>query len=172
MAKKKSGKKRGNNNAAVLRQVVELPPKEQLKKNEYIISSGKIRKKYASNLEKYLSLGTIDQNQYRAGLRLHQDAVMGGLMAEARGIDYTRFLMPRSAFKEREATEYATDRRKSYREAMYCKDIGRSQREILWHVAILDNDVNSFPGGRDYARVLLRETLTDLANHYKTRNSW
>lgn len=143
--------------------VIELPNAEQIKKGLFKISGGKIRRKYASALEKYFAYGSIDDEQYRAGQRLYEDAYNGGVLSNLKAIDYSKM---RTSTKE-DMSWYVDDKRKKFSNAMFSKEIGRVQREILWHVVIFDEDIIKFDKNRHYAIGLLRETLNELVRHYK-----
>lgn len=150
----------------------ELPTKEHSQKEEFILSEGKVKKKYATNLEKYYYRGSLDIDQYNAGIRLNKDAILGGLFGPGlKGIDYSTFaVVSTTGYREAELSDMQIDRRTSFSNAMHNKEFGRIQRDVLWHVCVMDNDITSFnPASPHYSRVLLSETLHDLHRFYVGR---
>lgn len=150
-----------------MERVIELPTKEQRLKSPYVATEGKVRKKYATVLEEYYGKGYISLDQFNAGERLHADAYHGGVLSQLKAIDYTRAKEAAASVKAlHEISEFKADKHHNFSNAMYNPEIGRVQREILYHICIFDMDASSF-GQRHFAMGLLRETLNELIRYYR-----
>lgn len=144
-------------------EAIVLPTSEFANKIDLIIQNKKIRRKYSCNIDKYNRLGRISDDQYRAGLRLYADAIMGGVLANMKAIDYMR--QPSGGG---DSSWQRAEKHKAFGDAMYKSDLGNLERQMLWHVVIFDNDVSSFHANRHFAAELLKETLATLAEYYKS----
>lgn len=148
--------------------IIELPALEQIKKGLLVVRGGKYRSQYATKLEKYHAGGSISEDQYRAGDRLYQDAYHGGVLNQLKAIDYTKAKEGGRDFKDLEQMSWLrADKHKQFSDAMFCTEIGRVQRDILWWVCIFDCETSGFSDNRNFAIGLLRETLNELARYYK-----
>lgn len=153
----------------------ESPNLNNQEKHEYLQSEGRYRLKYNSNLEKYLDTNVINEDQFRAGMRLYQDAVKGGVLSGIKGQDYTSFMQPRGSGGKRadHISDYVAIKQQEFGNAMYSQELGRKDRQILWHICIEDGDLSSFdPAERStlYARKCLKEALQSLLHHYRGGN--
>lgn len=149
--------------------IIEIPNKQQMNKNEYVVREGKFRKKYATNLERYYAEGILSEDQYRAGDRLYQDAYHGGVLSQIKAIDYTAAKENPGGIKKMEMSWLRADKHKSFSDAMHSTEIGRLGRDILWHICIFDFNIKSFDENRHFASGLLRETLNELVRYYRNQ---
>lgn len=150
----------------------EKPNEFNQQHHQYEIQEGKARRASSSVLEKYQKSGTITAEQARAGQRLYQSAVIGGVLSGIKGQDYTSFTQVRQTGPRgpENMSDYRVEKLEEFRNAMYSREIGRVGREILWHVCIEDGELSNFDRDQKstlYARMLLKETLEDLITHYK-----
>lgn len=154
-----------------MERAIELPNKEQRAKSEYVKSStGPVRRKYATVLEKYFGTGTLDKDQYQAGDRLYQEAYHGGVLSQIKAMDPTRAQMPkdRSYFNSSQMPTEQAYLHKAWSDAFFNQRLGNIQRDVLWWVCICDNEITHFSKNRDYSAGLLRESLNELARYYKS----
>jgi hypothetical protein len=147
----------------------EVPNKEQAAKKEYITTDRGIRAKYESNLHRYLAQGIITEDQFRAGNRLFISATVGGALSGIKGMDPTTMGMTSTGAKG-EMSDYRCEKYMEYLAAMNAPNLGRVNKNILYWVCILDNDLTSFDQSQKndtrYAKRLLAESLTDLVEFY------
>jgi hypothetical protein len=144
-----------------------FPTPEQRSKEQYVIKSGKIRKKYKTVIEKYHASGSLNDSQLSAAETLYCDARIGGVLSNMRSMDYTKLVTPVRGRPGEQSWKQAHHHRR-FLDAMFSPNIGRMNREVLWHVVIMDCEISSFTRiSRSFAAIVLREALTDLAEHYR-----
>lgn len=155
-----------------INRIIDGPTLEQQRRTEYVFSrsDGRFRLKYTSNLEKYYGMGSLDEEQFRAGDKLYQDAYYGGVLSQIKGIDLTRCAIPRdkNAMPASMTSEQAYTH-KSFSDAFFDQKINEEHRNILWWVCICDNTTSSYQRNRQVTIGLLREALNELARIYKSR---
>jgi hypothetical protein len=164
VVEKKKGEK-------TMHRVIEQPNKEQQAKHEYI-NLGKtdatVRRKYASNLEKYHAKDIISKDQYDAGTRLYMDAYHGMVLSGLKGIDPTKATMPRQkGYKPSELTQSQAYAHKRWSEAFHSDRLGEAERDILWCVCILDMGLKEVSDNTAYASGTLRVALNELVRFYR-----
>lgn len=150
---------------------MELPPIEQMK--EFIVKEGRAERKNATVIDKYYVMGTINQEMYRAARKLYEDAYIGGVLSELKGIDPTRFLMPGGgvSYRADEISWMKADKQRQFSQAMNYIDLKAENKDILWHVAIFDFTLYSFNKNTKYTKRLLCESLDILIKHYKVQRN-
>jgi len=154
------------NDQPIDNKMIELPAIEQIRKAMFVVTNGKYRKKYTTVLEKYYCTGIISEAQFNAGTRLYINAYYGGVLSQIKSLDLTKAREIGST-KKHEMSDNQADHHHNFSNAINSKELGRIQKDILWHVCICDEPLNKFSDNKMFASGLLRETLNELIHHYK-----
>ncbi len=147
------------------------PDNWRLKERKDIIEDkGKYRQKYPSNLYKYWVLGSIDDDQYMAGMQLYVDAVIGRVYSGLSAIDYKR--LPSGSYRENlHFTDNQLYAHIRYNDAIRSRFISIPQRDIMIDICVFDFDKLYHEQKKQYyhgkATDLLDRGLTNLAFHYE-----
>lgn len=144
----------------------------QQKQAEYSFCKTEKRFKlvYTSKLEKMYASSSLNENQYRAGLRLYEEAYNGGVLSQIKAIDPTKCSSPRDKnSKYSGGSNHQAECHQSFSNAFYSEDLTEEHRSILWWVCICDNGTASYQKNRSETIGLLRESLNRLSHHYKNR---
>jgi hypothetical protein len=154
------------NDQPIDNKMIELPAIEQIRKAMFVVTNGKYRKQYATLLERYFCTGIISKAQFHAGTRLYSDAYYGGVLSQIKALDYTKAKEIGST-KKYEMSSNQAEKHHNFSNAINSKELGRIQKDILWHVCIFDEPLNKFSDNKMFASGLLRETLNELIHHYR-----
>lgn len=150
---------------------IEQPTHEQQVKNEYVNlnkADATVRRRYATNLEKYFAMSIISKDQFDAGTRLYMDAYHGMVLSGLKAIDPTQAAMPRQkGYKPSELTQNQAYAHKRWSEAFYCERLGEAERDILWLICILDMTLKEASDNTAYVSGTLRVALNELVRFYR-----
>jgi hypothetical protein len=146
--------------------VIELPNKKQLNDQRFIVKDNKFYR--PNTLESCLDRGSIDHNQFTAGMIHFADAHFGLIFSGLKGIDTTRAALPRiKGWKPSEMTTDQAYAHKNWSDAFYLEALGDEDRRVLLHIVILDHSTSSYSDNRAHTIGTLRIALNELARHYR-----
>jgi hypothetical protein len=129
----------------------DVPPLEiRVKRGDFIIKHGRARVKYDRNIDKYVSNGSITLEQYEAGLRLWQDAMMAGIECAIR----SPILEERVPSKNNDITDNRNQARERFNKIFFNEDekIDEKLKEVLWDIVIFDYSLSYHERNMRYYR--------------------